>query len=135
MVHTVLRIIVIVAFASSTLKAQVLEWAHSMGGTESDNGLAIAVDDSGNVYTTGFFDGVANFGGFTLATSSFRDIFIQKINANGITLWAKKVGGYGHDVGYDIAVDDSGNVYTTGYFSTGVDFDPGPEGMFLFGRM
>ncbi len=40
-------------------------------------------------------------------------------------LWAKSMGGTGSDGGYSITVDASCNVYTTGYFTGTVDFDPG----------
>ena len=40
--------------------------------------------------------------------------------------WANHIAGTTFDVGRAITVDASGNVYTTGYFSNTVDFDPGP---------
>ncbi|MCH8330327.1 MAG: SBBP repeat-containing protein, partial [Bacteroidetes bacterium] len=39
--------------------------------------------------------------------------------------WAKQVGGNLNDSGYAITVDGAGNVYTTGWFTGIVDFDPG----------
>lgn len=44
-----------------------------MGGSLFDNGNFIALDASGNVYTTGFFDGTVDFdldsGTFNLASA------------------------------------------------------------------
>ncbi len=40
--------------------------------------------------------------------------------------WAKNIGGVGKDFCNDVGVDFAGNVYSTGYFSDTVDFDPGP---------
>ncbi|MFM7016768.1 MAG: SBBP repeat-containing protein [Bacteroidota bacterium] len=39
--------------------------------------------------------------------------------------WAKQVGQISFDEGYTIALDNDNCVYTAGYFSTTVDFDPG----------
>ena len=81
--------IISVAIALSALLitsayAQTLEWAKSMGGTNDDRGLSIAVDASGNVYTTGYFYGTADFdpgaGTFYLTPAGACDIFIVKLN-------------------------------------------------------
>ena len=55
------------------------------------------------------------------------DIFIQKLDASGNFLWAKQMGGEGWDQCYDIALDKSNNVYTTGAFAQTVDFDPSQD--------
>ena len=108
--------------------AQNYAWAKRMGGASTDFALSIAVDGSGNVYTTGIFVGTADFdpgaGTANLTSLGSYDIFVSKLDASGNFVWAKSMGGTGPDYGYAIAVDGSGNVYTTGDFQGTVDFDP-----------
>lgn len=52
------------------------------------------------------------------------DIFLAKLDANGNFLWAKQLGGTGFDLGSSLDIDASGNVFSTGFFSGTVDFDP-----------
>lgn len=105
-------------------------WAKSIDGAGGDTGTALAVDAAGNVYTTGYFQGTVDFdpgaGVQNLTSVDDRDIFISKLDASGNYMWAKSLGGGNYDVGYGIAVDGSGNVYTTGFFQGTADFDPGP---------
>ncbi|WP_186440334.1 beta strand repeat-containing protein, partial [Planktothrix tepida] len=104
-------------------------WAKNLGGINSDISRDISVDSAGNVYTTGFFDGTADFdpgiGTFNLSTNGLDDIFISKLNSQGNLLWAKNLGGTNNDNAYGISVDSAGNVYTTGGFQGTADFDPG----------
>lgn len=94
---------------------------------------SIAVDDFENVYITGYFSGTnvdLDPGPGVLSfsvphTSTFNDVFILKLNAAGELIWVKQIGGQNSDVGEDIAVDQEGNLYITGYFRNTVDFDPG----------
>ena len=91
-------------------------WAKQAGGSSTDRGLSIASDSSGNSYVTGYFYGIASFGGLTLTNNGNQDIFIAKLDSNGNWLWAKKAGGSITDYGYSIAIDSLGNCYATGYF-------------------
>jgi hypothetical protein len=104
-------------------------WAKNLGGSDTDLSNSIATDSAGNVYTTGYFYGTADFdpgaGTANLTSAGFYDIFISKLNSDGTFAWAKNLGGISGDYGNSIATDSAGNVYTTGYFFETADFDPG----------
>ncbi|GAB1453308.1 hypothetical protein MASR2M47_33640 [Draconibacterium sp.] len=106
-------------------------WAKKFGGTESDDGLSIAVDDSGNVYFTGDFAGEADFDPgtdvYNLTSGGGSDIFVCKLDPNGNLIWAKQIGSTSSDNGAGIITDAAGNVYVTGSFQQTVDFDLGAE--------
>ncbi|MBU1821874.1 MAG: SBBP repeat-containing protein, partial [Bacteroidetes bacterium] len=97
--------------------------------------FSIALDASGNVYTTGYFQGTVDFDpGAAMANltvaGSF-DMFVSKLDGDGNFVWAKSMGGSIVTHGRSIAVDASGNVYTTGSFHGTADFDPGAATAYL----
>ena len=100
-----------------------------VGGRDFDIGNSIAVDKDGNVYSTGSFQGTADFdpgaGTTNLAAVRQSDIFISTLDTAGNFVAALKIGGRSHDVGSAIAVDGAQNIYTTVYFNLLVNFDPG----------
>ena len=104
-------------------------WVKNMGGVSSDYGQAITVDTIGNIYTTGYFSGTADFdpgaGTTNLTSNGSTDIFVHKLNASGDLVWAKNMGGTGSEGGNHIATDASAYVYITGWFEATADFDPG----------
>jgi gliding motility-associated-like protein len=107
-------------------------WAKSIGGTLKDNSYGIALDPSGNVYVTGSFNGTSDFNPSAavtnLTSAGFTDLYILKLDTDGNFVWAKSIGGnsFDGDESFAIATDAAGNVFTTGYFTEKVDFDPGP---------
>lgn len=107
-------------------------WAKSIGPTISGLivGNGMQIDNIGNIYITGQFQGATDFdsgtGTYTLTPASLSpDIFILKVDSLGNFIWAKNIGGTDYDIAYSIALDSIGNVYTTGIFQNTVDFDPG----------
>lgn len=107
-------------------------WARAMGGPGSqDQGLAIDIDKSGNVYTAGLFNQTADFdpgaGTSTLDAGTGKAFFISKLNSSGNYVWAQpitEVAGLSPEIS-NIIADDSGRVFFCGNFSGTVDFDPG----------
>lgn len=102
----------------------VVHYATYLGGTGFDEGLAIAVDSSGNAYVTGLVDS-ATFTGVTGSSIQSSpggdyDIFVTKINAAGSAIvYSTFLGGTGgNEYGMAIAADSSGNAYVAGATSS-----------------
>ena len=117
-------------FVCKVSSAGVFQWAKKFGGGGTGDGNSIAVDASGNVYTTGYFTGTADFdpgpGTVNFTALGSQDIFVSKLDASGNYVWARQLGGPSPDVAQAIAIDASGNVYTTGFTQGAGDYDPGP---------
>lgn len=119
-------------------------WTKSILATGSLNVEDVAVDSIGNYYLTGSFNG-AVFRDSTLnedgteyiinawATSNYPSggqsvVFILKMSSEGDIIWFKKFGDgpalqFGSNArGRAIAVDSTGSVYGTGYYSSRVNF-------------
>jgi hypothetical protein len=95
-------------------------WAKRAYGTGTENGTGIAVDASGNVYITGYFNSstLSFASGISLSrNSTSNDGFVAKLNSSGTWLWARKAGGAGNDQGMAIALDASGNAYVGGIYT------------------
>lgn len=101
-------------------------WQKGFVGPTDDQGKAIAIDSSGNLYVTGFFYSAVNFGGTTLTSAGGSDIFLLKLQgSDGSTMWAKRFGeaqDAENEAGHDVAVDSDGNVYITGKFGNSITF-------------
>lgn len=108
--------------------AGAFQWFRTLGGNAADISNGIAVDASGNVYTTGSFNGTADFdpgaGAANVTSAGSADIFVSKLDNAGTYIWAKGFGSTASDVGAGIAADGEGNVYTVGNFLGNVNFDP-----------
>ena len=79
-------------------------------------GNSVQVDNSGNVYVTGY----------TRIGSGQIDMLLIKYNSGGIQQWVQQYNGPGNfdDFGVSVDVDSAGNVYEGGYsYGTGTSYD------------
>jgi photosystem II stability/assembly factor-like uncharacterized protein len=97
-----------------------------LGGGRNDTANAIAVDDAGNVYLTGYTasdDFPTTPDAFQTKASDGGDAFVTKLSLTGNDLvYSTRLGGQGPsafstnaNVGRGIAVDAQGNAYVAGY--------------------
>lgn len=123
--------VLIAAVSSHNVFAQRLEWAGLVETGLITESRAVSTDQWGNVYIAGYFEGPSDFdpgaAEYNMTPVGLEDVFILKLNHKGEFLWAKQMGGLDRDYGWDLTVDQQGNIYTTGSFSGTVDFNPGVD--------
>ncbi len=116
-------------FVMKLTSAGVFSWACSLGSAQNDEPFGFAIDDSGNVITTGSFYDSPDFdpgaGIFTLTSNGLSDSYVWKLDANGNFRWAKSMGSAASEYGLTVAKDNAGNIYSSGKFSNTLDLDPG----------
>ena len=98
-----------------------VQWLTKIASSGNDFGRGIQTDTSGNVYVTGFVNGIttafnANGSAFatTLPNAGSNDAFIVKYNTDGVVQWVARVASTSFDPANAISIDTSGNVYITG---------------------
>ena len=98
-----------------------LVWGTFLGGAMSENGYAIALDCSANVYVSGntfSSDFPVTSGAYDPTNNNpyiFGDVFLAKLDKTGSQLlYSTFLGGNSDEVCKDIVVDDQGHVYMTG---------------------
>jgi hypothetical protein len=97
------------------------------GSTGIDDGEGVAIDASGNIYTTGRFEGTVSFGGSSLvAGAGITNVYLAKYNSSVTHQWSQKFGGSNANAGDKVTVDAASNVLVTGYYNGTIDFGGGP---------
>lgn len=95
-------------------------WANGVGGlTSSDDKMRTVVDNQGNIYVIGEFQGTKTFGSITLTSISNKDVFVAKFSSTGGCLWATKCSGpnFTSAKAGGITIDNNYNLYITGYYA------------------
>ncbi len=82
-----------------------LLWNKTWGGSNTEYGYDIGLDNDGYIYITGYTES------YGLGSS---EIFLIKYNSDGNLIWARLWGGLEWDRAYALTVDQEDNIYVTG---------------------
>jgi hypothetical protein len=103
------------------------QWSMALTGPGSYvYSTAVAADSSGNVWVTGYFTSTLNVGGgVTLTSAGGQSMFVGKYSSSGAYLWSQSFGGplYTYAGCAGLAIDGSGYMVGTGYFSGTANFN------------
>ncbi|NVK65977.1 MAG: T9SS type A sorting domain-containing protein [Flavobacteriales bacterium] len=106
-------------------------WSKSVGSTSGAHRPSSILSDMwGNVYTVGYFYGLADFdpgvGVVNLQSSGCPNMYILKLDINGDYMWAEAFGETENTVGYSLAKDNIGGIFVSGEVGGNmVDLEPG----------
>ncbi|MCX6645439.1 MAG: hypothetical protein NTY09_03650 [bacterium] len=108
-------------------------WAKTWGGGSSDVCYASAINPADNIYIAGSYCGIVDFDPgvgvdkhiSTVGMNYTADAYISCFDSSGIFQWARTWGGIGSETCFDIAIDATGYIYVTGFYTGTADFDPG----------
>jgi len=119
--------------------ATVWEKTMAGGGYPGDNQMNAVTDQEGNTYITGYFKGKLLLGETNFYIDDSTDnVFIAKYDRSGNVVWAKRSTDKAKGRGYNINMDNEGNLYVCGTFenlmafgSFNIVFATREKGLFL----
>ena len=92
-------------------------WTLQAGTSSNDIVNDIGLDQSGNIYLTGYtqgsFSSTANNGG--------KDVFLIKYDINGSLVWKNQIGTSSNDEGSGLVLDNDSNIIVVGSTYSGLD--------------
>jgi hypothetical protein len=91
-------------------------------------GMAFCPGSEPGIVITGSFQGTVDFDpgieeSLVSSVGSWRDIYVEKLDMTGNYLWSYAAGGDNYDFGWELATTNDGQVFATGSFEEGMDFD------------
>lgn len=111
------------------------KWAKSVEINTHNVAPVIAVDKEGNLFTSGHFEGTADFntndGHFRVKSSKNRDMFILKVDSLGHFVWVKIIEGNFSTNESSMDIDTFGCIYSTGCFFGKINYEVNKKSMEL----
>lgn len=92
------------------------EWVYSEGYIGDTRAMSLALTSEADLIVGGFYNDTTRLGNFELAANTYdRDVFLARMKQSGEVLWAKRAGGVHDDEIVGLVLDDSDQIYVSGY--------------------
>jgi hypothetical protein len=98
-------------------------WSQGTNDWNEQDGLAIEADAEGNVVVAGVFRWRVPLGGEIFDSKGGNDIFVKKLDPQGLSLWGVTFGDISEDSVGDLAIGPSGDVVIKGETPGTITFD------------
>ncbi|NOR87962.1 MAG: hypothetical protein GQ527_10160, partial [Bacteroidales bacterium] len=103
------------------VSAQYFQSAFGTGSHVDDSTIESVMDNSGNIYLTGYAYLGTAFGDYQIQN---RGIYLAKLNPQGEVMWVFESDGSSDTQATGLALDSESNVYITGIFDHGFSIGP-----------
>lgn len=101
-------------------------WAKGFGGAGEQNVQDVAVDGQGAILVVGGSAGNVQFGeNPQLVNAGGFDVFVAKLDPQGVAIWSKPLGDAGDQSAIGVATNPQGDVVVTGQFAGTINFSGG----------
>ncbi len=121
-------------FVVKVLANGTIAWARHLTSDKPFLPYDIVVGGDGKVYSTGFFEGPADFNPdpsqeflLTKQSSNPMDAYLLALNSEGMFVSAYQFGGVGFIDSHQLGIDSNNNIYLSAQFENTVDLNPMPQ--------
>jgi hypothetical protein len=95
-----------------------LIWTKKSGFSSYVTPFTVKGLSGGGFAFTGTFMGTLNLGGNNLVSNGGTDVFLIKMDDQGIRIWSRSFGGPGTEDGFDLTVNEAGEIFSSSCFSS-----------------
>lgn len=108
-------------FVAKYNSAGVHQWSKRFGDASDQQATSITTDSNEYIVLTGLFMGSVSFGGGTRTSAGSYDVFLAKLDPDGIHEFSKRYGNSTAQAGYSVTTDADDNVILVGNFYGEID--------------
>ena len=115
-------------FVTRIAPAPMVPWLERFGDASMQRSNALSANPKGGVIVAGTFEGTFDMFGKAILSQGGRDVFVASVQNDGKSAWISTFGdadpaaSVDDQEGYDVIINNAGNVFVTGYVAGSANF-------------